>query len=143
MSARISRPTHLSLFALERDSGHPITHMPVYAEVGVALVASVELPPGNVDQRFDDSILVAIREVDPQSFADVAARHRVDEAMRQALSRLLSQVARDQLLKEGAADVAAKILREALEIAHEHTFFNDDPQTLLRYVRDAIRSFAQ
>ncbi|HEX7395707.1 MAG TPA: hypothetical protein VF313_12340 [Anaerolineaceae bacterium] len=140
------KPTHLSLFALENATGHPIVRMPVYAEVGIAAAAPIELPPGNIDVRLTDAIPMAIREVNPNCFADNECRKRLNEAMLQALSRLLTKDAVDKLVQDGEAkiqDAALWILNEAKKLAGGDTLKDLDPEALLKDLRDAIRAFAQ
>jgi hypothetical protein len=57
-----SIPTHLSLFVLDRGTGHPIARVPFYAEVGVR--STLKPPPVPLDYRFNQVISYALQPTD-------------------------------------------------------------------------------
>ena len=50
------KPTHLSLFVLQRKSGHPIARMPFYAEIGVVSYVPLPIPECRLKEAIDDGI---------------------------------------------------------------------------------------
>ena len=89
------RPTHLSLFALRRADGRPISDVPFYAEV--VATAPVEEQPVTIDGRFADTIAQLIKKQSAAAFADAPTRDRIVKAVSEAISRIISQEGRDQL----------------------------------------------
>lgn len=60
-SAKRLNPTHLSLFVLTRNSGHPIARMPFYAEVGVSSFVPIPKP----ECKLKELIIYIFFELEP------------------------------------------------------------------------------
>src|SRR5262249_46400262 len=109
----MSRPDHLSLFAIDRSSGKPIARLPFYAEVGAP--APVAPVPIETDRRFDEPTTGALQTIDSDCATNPSCRNRVLAATGQALIRVIPRQTRDELAKDNPT--AAKLLTEMLKRA--------------------------
>jgi hypothetical protein len=109
------KPTHLSLFAINRANGQPIAGAPFYAEVVAPMV--IDEPPAEVDHRFDDFISRELAQVDSLCSGDEACRKSVMAAIQEALSHLLAEDARDRLARN--SDVARRFIHDTIDRAEQ------------------------
>ncbi len=143
-------PTHLSLFALAKTTGHPIARMPFYAEVGVASV----LPPPKCNLNLQERIQEGIREfitstsvASSVSFKSAirALGEKLVEPLCDALCRLLAPAIVDRWVRDGAsfAGVIAGILQIASELAKTRSMDWSNPQMLGQLLEEAILAYAK
>ena len=144
------RPTHLSLFVLERNSGHPIARMPFYAEVGVTSFP----PPQEPECKLNAVIEFSLKELYPNSGGISTRSTPVDtgsllaslvEALCDALSRLLGQETLDRMTEDPkyAALMISAILQHATDLQNEKNIDPNDPEALRKLLEDAIRIYAK
>ena len=67
-----TKPTHLSLFAIDKANRHPIANAPFYAEVVAPIV--VTTPEIDPDDRFDESIDAQLGKIDATCAGDKTCR---------------------------------------------------------------------
>ncbi|MBA3868888.1 MAG: hypothetical protein H0X30_07030 [Anaerolineae bacterium] len=143
------KPTHLSLFALERNTGHPIARMPFYAEVGVTSFQS----PAKPECKLEKIIPTAIRAFysAAESKFRAATRYSIpelnilEESLCDALSRSLSQEIIDHLA-DNPTD-AVTTITAILQMAKDHTIDKNisasTPDTLSKLFEETIRAYAK
>jgi hypothetical protein len=150
------KPTHLSLFALTRNSGHPIARMPFYAEVGVSsfvpipksecklkeLITYVVTKPFLNDRGYRDSrfSITDVINYDPRIGDWI-------EMLCDALTRLLSQDTIDQMARDN--DFGESIIKAIndkgveLEAPAGKEFDWNDKEALSKILEEIIKLSAK
>jgi hypothetical protein len=119
----VLEPNRLAIFALDRASGAPIGHLPVYAEI---IWQVPELPPPTppADSRFEEVSFNALIHADERCQQSGSCRAGVVAAMAAALAAVLTPEARDELLRglpEPTNGLFAEVIRGALEMVGAET----------------------
>jgi hypothetical protein len=138
------KPTHLSLFVLERNTGHPIARMPFYAEVGVTSV----LPPPKPECRLEGVIRIGIEKFMHPTGTIQRGRISAEtlvEPLCDTLSRLLTPdtialLVRDQTQ---AASIIGGIIQKGSELAKGRSPDWNNPQSLRQLLEEAIHAYAK
>jgi hypothetical protein len=141
------KPTHLSLFVLGQNTGHPIARMPFYAEVGVTSF----LPPAKPECKLKEVIRIGLREFSSSGGAyryEVYTRAPVEplvEPLCDALSRVLAQETIDRLAEDPtyAAPIISGVIQIASDIATGKNIDANDPDALRKLLEDAIHAYAK
>jgi len=137
-------PTHLSVFALAKSTGHPIARMPFYAEVGVVSVSALPQPKCNLQEaiRIGSEEFIASTPYFLQSPTRV---EKLVELLCDALYRLLAPAIIDQWVRDqvSAAGAIAEILQTASELAKYKRLDWDNPQMLGQLLEEAILAYAK
>jgi hypothetical protein len=133
-----SMPTHLCIFVTDPDTGRPVAHLPLFAEVAVPRL--VPVPPA--DERFREPMHAALFNVDPE--VDPAALDRVEAAALQALGQTIAEASRDQLATEPerVRQLFEQVFRETLGAAHQERIANIPPADLQTLLVAALRRVA-
>jgi hypothetical protein len=129
------KPTHLSLFVLGQNTGHPIARMPFYAEVGVTSF----LPPAKPECKLKEVIRIGLREFSSSGGAyryEVYTRAPVEplvEPLCDALSHVLAQETIDRLAEDPtyAAPIISGVIQIASDIATGKNIDANDPEARL------------
>jgi|GEM_PF-3126842 len=137
-TSKLKIPTHLSLFAIERSTGHPIARMPFYAEVGV----SSFLPMAKPECKLQEVIFISLRELD---FAHSRNLGILADRVCDELSGLLAQETIDRLAKDlsSAKPIIRAIFQQVKDLATGKNFDLNDPETLHGLLEKAVRAYAK
>jgi hypothetical protein len=140
-------PTHLSVFASAKNTGHPIARMPFYAEVGVVSV----LPPPKCNLQ--EALKMGIKEfITSTSSTTVSSKSAIRELFDKlvepfcdALYRLLDPEIVDRWVKDqvNAAGVIARMLQTASELAAARSLDWKNPQMLGQILEEGILAYAK
>ncbi|ESS73482.1 hypothetical protein MGMO_19c00020 [Methyloglobulus morosus KoM1] len=150
------KPTHLSLFVLDKKTGHPVARMPFYAEVGV--VSFVPLPKSEckyreaiIDALFQHrapervGLFATIQESTPENNLSLIAEYICD-----ALYRLLAPSSVDSLVDKknnGLSEIWKNAGALVLATKPPINFPQDDPQAALKlfipFIEQAILAYAK
>jgi len=136
------KPTHLSLFVLEEKTGHPISRMPFYAEVGVTSF----LPPAKPECKLEEAILSGLQDFRDTYAVYTRGTETLVEPLCDALSRLLPQETIDRMAGEPttyAAPIISGILQIAKNLATGKDIDLNDPEKLRKLLEDAIRGYTK
>ena len=145
-------PTHLSVFALAKSTGHPIARMPFYAEVGVVSVSALPQPKCNLQEAIRNGINEFIASTSNYSVsfnpANPAIRQLSDklvEPLCDALYRLLAPAIVDQWVRDqvSAAGAIAEIIQIASDLAKARSMDWNNPQMLGQLLEEAILAYAK
>lgn len=144
------KPTHLSVFVLQRNTGNPIARMPFYAEVGVTSF----LPPSKPECKLEVVIRTGIQAyysshsthlLYPPYGADARAWvEKLVESLCDTLSRLLTSETIDRLAGESsnAATIVSAILQKATDLATGKNIDLNNPEAVRQLLEEAIRAYA-
>jgi Putative amidase domain len=149
-SSKREMPTHLSVFALAKSTGHPIARMPFYAEVGVVSFSALPQPKCNLQEAIGIGIkdFITSNPFDYQVSRVTTIRAWVEklvEPLCDALYRLLAKEIVDQWVKDQASAVSAiaGIIKIALELAKARNLDWNNPQMLGQLLEEAILAYAK
>ena len=131
----VSAPSHLSIFVSDPDTGHPVARLPLYAEVVVPRI--LPIPP--INERFREPIRAALLDID--SSASGAVRDRVEKAALQALSQVVDEASRNQLLTrpQRVMELFQQVFKEVLESARRERMADIPPADLKPLLVAALR----
>jgi hypothetical protein len=127
MPSTKSTPTHLSIFAADPETGHPVTRLPLYAEVAVPRIT----PPVLINDRFDQPLRAAVITVDPT--ASGALQNQVVKTAQEVLAENVAEASRNHLVLNPTEvrDLFQNVLKDMLVTAGaEH--LADIPQAELK-----------
>jgi len=150
-SSKRKMPTHLSLFALAKTTGHPIAQMPFYAEVGVVSVLPRPKCSSDLRERIEEGIWEFINSP-TDDYADYTGikplirtlREKLVEPLCDALYRLLAPEIVDQWVRDRAsvAGVIAGIIQTA-SVLNSRSMDWNNPQMLSQLLAEAILAYAK
>ena len=92
MSPELSIPTHLSVFVADPESGHPVTRLPLYAEVAMPRIR----PPVRINDRFDQPLRAAVITIDPT--ASGALQDQIVKTAQEVLTENVTEASRNHLV---------------------------------------------
>lgn len=149
-SSKRKIPTHLSVFALAKSTGHPIARMPFYAEVGVVSFSALPQPKCNLQEAIGIGIkdFITSNPFDYQVSRVTTIRawtEKLVEPLCDALYRLLAAEIVDRWVKDqvSAAGAIAGIIQTASELAKARNLDWRNPQTLSQLLEEAILAYAK
>jgi len=154
-NAKRKMPTHLSVFALAKSTGHPIARMPFYAEVGV--VSVLPQPKCNLPMPLQEAIRDGIIRLTPneKKFSPKAetdfkkiiqglSNGSLIDLLCDRLCRLLAPKVIEKWVSDhdSAASAVVQILQTASELAKDRNMDWNNPQMLGSLLEEAILAYA-
>lgn len=135
-------PNRLALFALHGADGQPLSRLTFYAEIVSPTPQPEPPPPAVVDHRFDDFLLLDLKQIEPALSATV--RNREMRAAQIALTRALAPDTLDVLNAD--ADAAMAFLDAVLQTVRQiggGSFRTMQEPALTRTMEKAVRAEAR
>jgi len=136
------RPTHLCLFVLTRDKGHPIARMPFYAEVGVKRV----LPPPKPECKLKHEIIRAGIWIFLDKFFSFDGPPPIETLIKgfcDALVGLLAPETIETLAQDPAASTIVADIFEKTYTLTGDTSGDFNPAALLKFLEKAVLAYAE
>lgn len=137
----MEKAQHLSLFAVNRTTGRPVTRLPVYAEIGVPLLSTE--PPPQLDPRLQEVLVGALQNADPSCAADPACKSKIITALSAVLAQTLASGRADRLVSDNP--LASKLLNDLLRAARKAAgvpLIQIDVAKLPQLLESALRAVA-
>ncbi|WP_146162708.1 hypothetical protein [Nitrosomonas nitrosa] len=142
------KQTHLSLFAVDQKTGHPIARIPFYAEVGV--VAYVPSP--KLECKLKETIKDSYKKFlyrsssNPERYSrDIQVPDAFTDPLCDVLSSLLSPETIDALVGDSnkVSDLITGIFTKAKEINKNNEISSNDPEASRQILEAAIRAYVK
>lgn len=138
LSFKSSRPTHLSIFVSDPNTGQPVARLPLYAEVVVPRI--VPLSPPEI--RVLEPMRAALLHVDPS--ATGAVGDRVEQAAQQALGETVDSAGRDTLAADPqkVRELFERVFKDVLVTAARQRMADITPAELKTRTAAALKRAA-
>jgi hypothetical protein len=134
-----SLPSHLSIFVTDPETGRPVQHLPIYAEVAVPKI----IPTPFINELFREIIHGAIFGINSNS-VDQLVSNRIESAAMEAIAQTVENNSLDQLIidSDRVRDLFLQVFQQALDHTRHESLKDIPAADLKQQFSAALRRLA-